>query len=89
MFLCHTHGTGTFAVIATMAGEGIDHVLRAKGLDWCREDANAHVTISNGSNVTCGEMEAEVAISLAFTSGIIMVGVVNREGVVNRREWVH
>lgn len=69
---------GTFAVICLMVGNSINQVFSGKGLDFCREEANAQMLI-NGTNTTCGDMEVDVAVSLALTSGIIMVGVV-REG---------
>ncbi|KAL5474494.1 hypothetical protein EMCRGX_G026449 [Ephydatia muelleri] len=63
--------TGTFAVICLMVGNSINQVFSDKGLDLCREEDSSQLLI-NGTNTTCGEMEVEVAVSLALTSGIIM-----------------
>eukprot|EP00731_Ephydatia_muelleri_P037610 Em0520g1a len=64
--------TGTFAVICLMVGNSINQVFSDKGLDLCREEDSSQLLI-NGTNTTCGEMEVEVAVSLALTSGIIMM----------------
>lgn len=64
--------SGTFAVVSLMVSNGITTVLTEQGLDYCLEMGNSS-SIVNDSNMTCGDLKAQVAFSLAFISGVIMV----------------
>ena len=63
---------GTFAVVSLMVSNGITTVLTEEGLDYCLDIGNSS-SIVNDTNMTCGDLKAQVAFSLTFISGVIMV----------------
>ena len=61
--------TGTFAVVELMIGNSIQRVLHSDPtLEVCIDDYN----ITN-STIDCDAVKINVAITLAFSSGLIMV----------------
>jgi len=73
---------GTFAVVQLMIGNSIERILNSNNLMEC-VDGRGNITdeesIDNftveygGRNTTCGEIKVDIAITLAFMSGVIMV----------------
>eukprot|EP00731_Ephydatia_muelleri_P022015 Em0014g606a len=63
---------GTFAVVSLMVSNGITTVLTEQGLDYCLDIGNSSSIVSD-TNMTCGDLKAQVAFSLTFLSGVIMV----------------
>ncbi|KAL5484185.1 hypothetical protein EMCRGX_G020638 [Ephydatia muelleri] len=66
---------GTFAVVSLLVRNAIKKVLIEKGLDYCTSlnYRLAVVVLADGSNITCNDLKIQIAVSLAFTSGLIMV----------------
>ena len=74
--------TGTFAVVQLMIANAIERVLTAHSLDVCFTgefngtmldgDQINELLVPNGT-ATCGELKVDIAVTLAFTSGAIMV----------------
>ena len=67
--------TGTFAVVSLLVRNSVKSVLIGKGLDYCTSLNHrlAVVVLEDGSNITCNDLKVQIAVSLAFTSGLIMV----------------
>ena len=76
-FLCQSSlyiPTGVFAIICLMVRNGIEQALAVEGLGIaCIHDNALLITVGNATNVTCGAIKVQIAVSLAFTSGLIMV----------------
>eukprot|EP00731_Ephydatia_muelleri_P024323 Em0016g594a len=66
---------GTFAVVSLLIRNSVKSVLIGKGLDYCTSLNHrlAVVVLEDGSNITCNDLKVQIAVSLAFTSGLIMV----------------
>ncbi len=81
MFVC----VGTFAVVELMIADAINRVLTEQNLEFCIDISDDNENGGgggggNGSNVTfdmvteCEQIKVDIAITLAFTTGILMVG---------------
>ncbi|KAL5474476.1 hypothetical protein EMCRGX_G026427 [Ephydatia muelleri] len=65
---------GVFAIICLMVRNGIEQALAVEGFGTtCILDNAKLITINNTTNITCGALKAQIAVSLAFSSGLIMV----------------
>ena len=70
---------GTFAVVSLMVSNAIGHVFNNSDNDMrlCLDELKSigsNVTVSiNGLEVTCDDLKVEIATTLAFASGIVMV----------------
>ena len=63
-------------MLSLLVGNSVNQILSKVGLSICSDAASStHVAylIDNYTNVTCGALKGEIAISLAMTSGLIMV----------------
>ena len=57
-----------------MVRNGIEQALAVEGFGTtCILDNAKLITINNTTNITCGALKAQIAVSLAFSSGLIMV----------------
>lgn len=57
-----------------MVRNGIEQALAVEGFGiTCIHDNARLITIANATNITCGALKVHIAVSLAFTSGLIMV----------------
>ena len=69
---------GVIAVISLLVGNGVNQVLAKIGFSMCSDATKStHVAflLDNVTNITCGDLKGEIAVSLAMTSGLIMVSV--------------
>ena len=71
---------GTFAVVELMIGNAIDKTLASLGRDDCLriEDSMGDPGVNASANQTmllneCDQLKVEMAVTLAFLTGIIMV----------------
>ena len=71
---------GTFAVVELMIGNALDRTLESIGRSDCHSkdvETNATAIEQLGFNVTsiddCDSLKVEIAVTLAFLTGIIMV----------------
>ena len=64
--------SGTFAVTSLMVRNSIKAVLAENDLEYCSEPAYRLMVI-DGTNSTCNDLKVQIAVSLAFTSGLVMV----------------
>ena len=62
-------------MVSLLVRNAIKKVLIEKGLDYCTSlnYRLAVVVLADGSNITCNDLKIQIAVSLAFTSGLIMV----------------
>ena len=66
---------GTFPVVSMLVRNSISTVLVGKGLEHC-SSVNHRLTVvvfDDASNITCNDLKIQIAVSLAFTSGLVMV----------------
>ena len=58
-----------------MVRNSIKAVLAEKGVEYCSESSFrlTVVDFGDGTNLTCNDLNVQIAVSLAFTSGLIMV----------------
>ena len=57
-----------------MVRNGIEQALALEGFGVsCIHDNAKIVTVGHVTNMTCGDLKVQMAVSLAFTSGLIMV----------------
>ena len=62
-------------ICGLLVKNSIKTVLVGKGLGYC-SSINHRLTVvlfEDGSNITCNDLKVQIAVSLAFTSGLIMV----------------
>eukprot|EP00731_Ephydatia_muelleri_P022016 Em0014g607a len=64
---------GTVSLVSLMVGSAINQVFSERGLDFCTDEDMGSAFIDNESNLTCGELKVQVAVSMAFTSGLMML----------------
>ena len=65
---------GTFPVVSLLVRYSINNVLIGKGLEYCSSVNNRlTVVMFDDANITCNDVKVEIAVSLAFTSGLFMV----------------
>lgn len=65
-------------MLSLLVGNSVNQILSKIGMSICADVAqSAHVAfqISNDTNITCGALKGEIAISLAMTSGLLMVSL--------------
>lgn len=72
--MCYLYA-GTVSLVSLMVGSAINQVFSERGLDFCMDEDMGSAFVDNVSNLTCGELKVEIAVSMAFTSGLMMVGV--------------
>eukprot|EP00731_Ephydatia_muelleri_P022025 Em0014g616a len=66
---------GTVAVLSLLVGNSVNQILSKIGMSACSDAANSAFVafhIDNETNITCGALKGEIAISLAMTSGLLM-----------------
>ena len=64
-------------MVSLLVKNSVNTVLVGKGFDYC-SSINHRLTVvlfEDGSNITCNDLKVQIAVSLAFTSGLIMVCV--------------
>ena len=79
---------GTVSLVSLMVGSAINQVFSERGLEFCMDEDMGSALVDNDTNLTCGELKAEIAVSMAFTSGLMMVGV-NLCCVMCGCEYIH
>lgn len=77
---------GTFPVVSLLVRNSINTVLAGKGLEYCSSVNNrlTVVVFDDINNVTCHDLKVNIAVSLAFTSGLFMVVMgIFKMGLIN------
>ncbi|KAL5501945.1 hypothetical protein EMCRGX_G008628 [Ephydatia muelleri] len=76
---------GTFPVVSLLVRNSINTVLAGKGLEYCSSpDNRLTVVVFDDINVTCHDLKVHIAVSLAFTSGLVMVVMgIFKMGLIN------
>ena len=80
MYVC----VGTFAVVSLMVSNAISRVFESNELYHpCLNvsEYNYDYKIEE-HNKTCGDLSVEIAVTVAFVSGLIMVSIVNLYSIV-------
>ena len=62
-------------MVSLLVRNSINTVLAGKGLEYCSSPDNrlTVVVFDDINNVTCHDLKVHIAVSLAFTSGLVMV----------------
>ena len=62
-------------MVSLLVRNSINTVLAGKGLEYCSSVNNrlTVVVFDDINNVTCHDLKVNIAVSLAFTSGLFMV----------------
>ena len=65
-------------MLSLLVGNSVNQILSKIGMSACSDAANSAFGafhIDNETNITCSALKGEIAISLAMTSGLLMVSL--------------